>query len=48
MEGLKAFVEPEKLDGSNQYFCGKCQKKCDAKKGLKFIRYVKYIKNSHV
>nr|CAB3267563.1 ubiquitin carboxyl-terminal hydrolase 47-like [Phallusia mammillata] len=39
MEGLNAFVEPETLDESNQYFCEKCAKKCDAKKGLKFITF---------
>ncbi|OWF37661.1 ubiquitin carboxyl-terminal hydrolase 47-like [Mizuhopecten yessoensis] len=35
-EALNAFVQPETLDGSNQYFCEKCNKKCDAHKGLKF------------
>uniref|UniRef100_H2YIV9 USP domain-containing protein n=1 Tax=Ciona savignyi TaxID=51511 RepID=H2YIV9_CIOSA len=39
MEGLNAFVEPETLDESNQYYCEKCAKKCDAKKGLKFIKF---------
>jgi len=29
---LRAFVEPEILDGSNQYFCEKCACKCDAHK----------------
>jgi len=31
-EALKAFVEPETLNGSNQYFCEKCACKCDAHK----------------
>ena len=31
-EALRAFVEPETLDGSNQYFCEKCACKCDAHK----------------
>lgn len=38
-EGLKAFVQPEILAGSNQYFCEKCGKKCDAHKGLKFVSF---------
>jgi len=31
-EALRAFVEPETLDGSNQYYCEKCARKCDAHK----------------
>ena len=38
LEGLNAFVEPETLDDTNQYYCEKCDKKCDAKKGLKFTK----------
>ncbi|XP_060519421.1 ubiquitin carboxyl-terminal hydrolase 47 [Cylas formicarius] len=38
-EALRAFVQPETLDGNNQYFCEKCDKKCDAHKGLKFIKF---------
>lgn len=38
-EALNAFVQPETLDGSNQYFCEKCNKKCNAHKGLKFISF---------
>ncbi|XP_023222408.1 ubiquitin carboxyl-terminal hydrolase 47-like [Centruroides sculpturatus] len=38
-EALRAFVTPETLEGSNQYFCEQCNKKCDAHKGLKFIRF---------
>ncbi|XP_063969963.1 ubiquitin carboxyl-terminal hydrolase 47-like [Lytechinus pictus] len=38
-EALQAFVEPETLDESNQYFCEKCNMKCDAHKGLKFQRF---------
>ncbi|CAN8022428.1 unnamed protein product, partial [Ixodes persulcatus] len=38
-EALRAFVTPETLEGSNQYSCDKCGKKCDAHKGLKFVRF---------
>ncbi|XP_064489986.1 ubiquitin carboxyl-terminal hydrolase 47-like isoform X2 [Ornithodoros turicata] len=38
-EALCAFVTPETLEGSNQYFCERCGKKCDAHKGLKFIKF---------
>ncbi|XP_052243350.1 ubiquitin carboxyl-terminal hydrolase 47-like isoform X4 [Dreissena polymorpha] len=38
-ESLNAFVQPETLDGRDQYFCEKCNKKCDAHKGLKFISF---------
>ncbi|XP_076350596.1 ubiquitin carboxyl-terminal hydrolase 47-like isoform X3 [Tachypleus tridentatus] len=38
-EALRAFVSPETLDGSNQYYCEHCSKKCDAHKGLKFINF---------
>ncbi|XP_057671617.1 ubiquitin carboxyl-terminal hydrolase 47 [Diorhabda carinulata] len=38
-EALRAFVQPEILDGNNQYFCEKCNKKCDAHKGLKFTKF---------
>ncbi|XP_031348562.1 ubiquitin carboxyl-terminal hydrolase 47 isoform X2 [Photinus pyralis] len=38
-EALRAFVQPETLDGNNQYHCEKCNKKCDAHKGLKFIKF---------
>ncbi|XP_054709133.1 ubiquitin carboxyl-terminal hydrolase 47-like [Uloborus diversus] len=38
-EALQAFVTPEILQGSNQYFCEQCNKKCDAHKGLKFIKF---------
>ncbi|XP_044731770.1 ubiquitin carboxyl-terminal hydrolase 47 isoform X2 [Chrysoperla carnea] len=38
-EALRAFVKPETLEGSNQYFCEKCNKKCDAHKGLKFTKF---------
>lgn len=37
-EAIAAFVTPEKLDGSNQYSCEVCKKKCDAHKGLKFLK----------
>nr|KAG5708873.1 hypothetical protein BaRGS_009282 [Batillaria attramentaria] len=32
-ESMDAFVQPEILDGANQYFCEKCNKKCNAHKG---------------
>lgn len=38
-EALRAFVQPEVLDESNQYSCERCNKKCDAHKGLKFIQF---------
>ncbi|GFR69510.1 ubiquitin carboxyl-terminal hydrolase 47 [Elysia marginata] len=38
-EAMTAFVQPEILDGSNQYFCEKCNKKCNAHKGLKFVTF---------
>lgn len=46
-EALKAFVQPETLDGNNQYFCEKCDKKCDAHKGLKFSKFP-YILTLHL
>ncbi|KAM7428691.1 Ubiquitin carboxyl-terminal hydrolase 47 [Porites harrisoni] len=36
---LEEFVVAETLEGANQYFCEKCNKKCDAHKGLKFISF---------
>uniref|UniRef100_A0A674F3F3 Ubiquitin carboxyl-terminal hydrolase 47 n=1 Tax=Salmo trutta TaxID=8032 RepID=A0A674F3F3_SALTR len=38
-EALQAFVQPETLDGVNQYFCERCKKKCDARKGLRFLHF---------
>ncbi|XP_014289720.1 ubiquitin carboxyl-terminal hydrolase 47 isoform X1 [Halyomorpha halys] len=38
-EALRAFVQPETLEGNNQYFCDVCGKKCDAHKGLKFTKF---------
>ncbi|XP_053971418.1 ubiquitin carboxyl-terminal hydrolase 47 isoform X2 [Hylaeus anthracinus] len=38
-EALRAFVQYETLDGSNQYYCEKCNKKCNAHKGLKFTKF---------
>ncbi|KAL1130878.1 hypothetical protein AAG570_012119 [Ranatra chinensis] len=38
-EALRAFVQPETLEGNNQYFCESCNKKCDAHKGLKFSKF---------
>lgn len=42
MESLNAFITPEILDGNNQYHCEKCNKKCNAHKGLKITR-IPYI-----
>ncbi|OQR79821.1 ubiquitin carboxyl-terminal hydrolase 64E-like [Tropilaelaps mercedesae] len=42
-EALNGFVEPETLNGNNQYFCEKCNKKCDALKGLKFVTFPKIL-----
>jgi ubiquitin carboxyl-terminal hydrolase 47 len=44
---LTGFVEPETLDGANQYACENCNKKCDAKKGLKFVN-VPYLLTLHL
>ncbi|CAL1532778.1 unnamed protein product [Lymnaea stagnalis] len=38
-EAMNAFVQPEILDGTNQYFCEKCNKKCNAHKGFKFVSF---------
>ncbi|KAM8970162.1 ubiquitin carboxyl-terminal hydrolase 47 isoform X3 [Sarcophilus harrisii] len=38
-EALQAFIQPEILDGPNQYFCEQCKKKCDARKGLRFLHF---------
>lgn len=38
-EALRKFVEPEILNGGNQYFCEKCNMKVDAEKGLKFTAF---------
>lgn len=46
-EALRAFVEPETLNGNNQYFCEKCNRKCDAHKGLKFTKFP-YILTLHL
>ena len=31
-QALRKFVEPETLEGDNQYFCDNCKEKCDAHK----------------
>lgn len=46
-EALRAFIQPEILNGNNQYSCGKCDKKCDAHKGLKFSKFP-YILTLHL
>lgn len=46
-EALRAFVQPETLDGNNQYHCENCDKKCDAHKGLKFIK-LPYLLTLHL
>lgn len=38
-EAIHAFVQPEILNDTNQYFCEKCNKKCDAHKGFKFVSF---------
>lgn len=38
-EALHAFVQPETLEENNQYFCERCNRKCDAHKGLKFTKF---------
>ncbi|XP_015186575.1 PREDICTED: ubiquitin carboxyl-terminal hydrolase 47 isoform X1 [Polistes dominula] len=38
-EAMKAFVQHETLEGANQYHCEKCNKKCNAQKGLKFTKF---------
>ena len=38
-EALAGFVQPETLNGADQYFCEKCDKKTDAHKGLKFTSF---------
>jgi ubiquitin C-terminal hydrolase/predicted N-acetyltransferase YhbS len=38
-EALEKYVQPEILDGDNQYFCEQCQAKRDATKGLEFSSF---------
>eukprot|EP01105_Mastigella_eilhardi_P020174 TRINITY_DN4786_c0_g1_i5.p1 TRINITY_DN4786_c0_g1~~TRINITY_DN4786_c0_g1_i5.p1 ORF type:complete len:1090 (-),score=277.07 TRINITY_DN4786_c0_g1_i5:70-3318(-) len=38
-EALAKFVQPETLDGTNQYSCDKCNKKVNAQKGLCFSSF---------
>ncbi|KAL6735927.1 hypothetical protein Aduo_006326 [Ancylostoma duodenale] len=38
-EALRAFITPELLDGSNQYFCESCNSKQDAHKGLRITEF---------
>ncbi|CAI2324179.1 unnamed protein product [Caenorhabditis sp. 36 PRJEB53466] len=38
-EALSAFVQPELLDGSNQYMCENCKSKQDAHKGLRITQF---------
>ncbi|XP_050541895.1 ubiquitin carboxyl-terminal hydrolase 47-like isoform X2 [Daktulosphaira vitifoliae] len=47
MEALRGFTQPETLDGNNQYFCERCNKKCNAHKGLKFSKFP-YIMTLHL
>lgn len=35
---LENYLKPEKLEGSNQYECSKCNKKVNAIKGLKITK----------
>ena len=36
-------IKPEKLEGPNQYFCEKCQKKVDAEKYSQFVSFPKIL-----
>ncbi|KJH50225.1 ubiquitinyl hydrolase 1 [Dictyocaulus viviparus] len=38
-EALHAFISPELLEGSNQYFCENCNSKQDAHKGLRITEF---------
>jgi len=42
-KALQIFLKPEKLEGSNQYFCEICNKKVDATKGTKFVKLPKLM-----
>lgn len=46
-DALRAFIQPEILEGNNQYHCETCDKKCDAHKGLKFTKFP-YILTLHL
>ena len=37
---MKAFEEPEILDGNNQYYCEKCGQHCDAHKVFRLSSYL--------
>lgn len=37
-QGLHKYFEAELLEGANQYSCEKCEKNCDAMKGLKLTK----------
>ncbi|CAJ0566848.1 unnamed protein product, partial [Mesorhabditis spiculigera] len=38
-EALAAFIQPETLDGDNQYHCDSCEKKQDAQKGFRITQF---------
>ncbi|CAG9530513.1 unnamed protein product [Cercopithifilaria johnstoni] len=38
-EALHAFIRPEVLEGSNQYYCEGCRRKQNALKGLRIIKF---------
>ncbi|KAK6103015.1 Ubiquitin carboxyl-terminal hydrolase family protein [Brugia pahangi] len=38
-EALHAFIKPEVLEGSNQYYCEGCRRKQNALKGLRIIKF---------
>ena len=42
-KALENYLKPEKLEGENQYFCGKCNIKVDATKGSKFTEFPKIL-----
>lgn len=42
-KALQIYLKPETLEGSNQYFCDKCNKKVDAKRGTRFFKLPKCL-----
>jgi len=42
-KALQIYLKPEKLEGSNQYFCEDCNKKVDATKGTRFVKVPKLM-----
>lgn len=42
-KALEAFIRPETLTGSNQYYCSVCDRKTDAIKGLRFRAFPQIV-----